>query len=177
MFLKHPHNVQVSREGATVYAVSHSDNIVVAIDPATYRVAAVAATGPAPAHVIEAPNGKVYVTNTADGTVSVYQAPGLQPVGRIQLGDMPHGLRAAAGGSVIVVANTMAGALDLIDPPPTSQWARSLWVPGRPRSRSPPTGTTPMPASPIRPRWSKWIWPPAWSLAPQGCWPPRSSCT
>ena len=73
-------------------------------------------TGPAPAHVIDAPNRKVYVTNTADGTVSVYQAPGLQPVGRIQLGDMPHGLRAAAGGSVIVVANTMAGALDLIDP-------------------------------------------------------------
>ena len=114
--LKHPHNVQVSPDGATVYAVSHSDNIVVAIDPATYTVAAVAATGPAPAHVIDAPNGKVYVTNTADGTVSVYQAPGLQPVGRIQLGDMPHGLRAAAGGSVIVVANTMAGALDLIDP-------------------------------------------------------------
>ena len=114
--LKHPHNVQVSPDGATVYAVSHSDNIVVAIDPATYTVAAVAATGPAPAHVIDAPNGKVYVTNTADGTVSVYQPPGLQPVGRIQLGDMPHGLRAAAGGSIIVVANTMAGALDLIDP-------------------------------------------------------------
>ncbi|MGB8506331.1 YncE family protein [Mycobacterium sp.] len=114
--IKHPHNVQVSHDGATVYAVSNSDNIVVAIDPATYKVAAVAATGPAPAHVIDAPNGKVYVTNMGDGTASVYQGPGLQPVGRIQLGDMPHGLRPAAGGSVIVVANTMAGALDLIDP-------------------------------------------------------------
>ena len=29
---------------------------------------------------------------------------------------MPHGLRPAAGGSVIVVANTMDGALDLINP-------------------------------------------------------------
>lgn len=114
--IKRPHNVQVSRDGATVYAVSNSEDIVVAIDPATYKVVAVAATGPAPAHVIEAPNGKVYVTNTGDGTVSVYQGPGLQPVGRIQLGDMPHGLRPAAGGSIIVVANTMAGALDLIDP-------------------------------------------------------------
>jgi DNA-binding beta-propeller fold protein YncE len=96
-----------------VYAVNNSDDTGVAIDPATYTVAVVASTGPAPAHVIDAPNGKVYVTNTGDGTVSVYQGPGLQPVGRIQLGDMPHGLRAAAGGSVIVVANTMAGALDL----------------------------------------------------------------
>jgi YVTN family beta-propeller protein len=99
-----------------VYAVSNSDDTVVAIDPATYKVAAVAATGPAPAHVIDAPNGKVYVTNMGDGTVSVYRGLGLQPVGRIQLGDMPHGLRPAAGGSVIVVANTLSGALDLIDP-------------------------------------------------------------
>ena len=112
-----------------MYAVSHSDNIVVAIDPATYRVAAVAATGPAPAHVIEAPNGKVYVTNTADGTVSVYQAPGLQPVGRIQLGDMPHGLRAAAGGSDRGRQHH-GGGLGSIDLPPTSQWGAIPVGPG-----------------------------------------------
>ncbi|HEX9835145.1 MAG TPA: hypothetical protein VGA66_19045, partial [Mycobacterium sp.] len=114
--LTEPHNVQIGRDGATVYAVSGSDNLVVAIDAATYKVQAVAPTGPAPAHVIDAPNGKIYVTNSGDGTVSVYQGPGLQPTGRITLGDMPHGLRPAAGGSVIVVANTMAGTLDLIDP-------------------------------------------------------------
>lgn len=34
----------------------------------------------------------------------------------IRLDGMPHGLRPAADGSVIVVANTMDGALDLIDP-------------------------------------------------------------
>jgi YVTN family beta-propeller protein len=102
--LKGPHNVQVGRDGATVYAVS-SNNMVVAIDAATYTVDAVAPTGPAPAHVIEAPNGKVYVTNAGDGSVSVYQALGLQPAGRIELGGMPHGLRPADGGSVIVVAN------------------------------------------------------------------------
>ncbi len=62
--IKHPHNVQVSRDGAIVYAVSNSDDTVVAIDPATYKVAAVAATWPASAHVIDAPNGKVYVTDT-----------------------------------------------------------------------------------------------------------------
>lgn len=117
--LKKPHNVQVGRDSATMHAVSSSsssNNIVVAIDAATYTVEAAASTGPAPAHVIDAPSGRVYVTNTGDGTVWAYQTPGLQPVGRINLGGMPHGLRPAAGGSVIVVANTMAGALDLIDP-------------------------------------------------------------
>lgn len=110
-----PHNVQVARDGAVVYATS-SAGIVMAIDPATYRITASAPTGPHPAHVIEAPNGKVYVTNAGDGTVSVYRAPGLVPAGRIALGGMPHGQRPAAGGSVIVVANMMDGALDLIDP-------------------------------------------------------------
>jgi len=114
--IKGPHNVQVGRGGATVYAVSGGTNTVVAIDATTYTVDAVAATGSAPAHVIEAPNGKVYVTNAADGTVSVYQSPGLVPVGKIDLGGKPHGLRPAAAGSVIVVANTAADRLDLIDP-------------------------------------------------------------
>ena len=113
--LKHPHNVQVSRDGSRVYAVT-GDNRVVAIDATNYTVDAVAPTGPAPAHVIEAPNDKVYVTNADDGTVSVYQTAGLTPVGRIDLGGMPHGLRAADDGSVVVVANTSAGTLDLIDP-------------------------------------------------------------
>lgn len=111
-----PHNVQLSSDGDTAYAVSGSTNRVVAIDTASYAVHAVADTGPGPAHVIEAPNGKVYVTNAGDGTVSVYRAAALTPVTSIDLGGMPHGLRAAADGSVIVVANTMAGRLDLIDP-------------------------------------------------------------
>lgn len=114
--VKEPHNVQVGRDGASVYAVSGGTNQVVAIDAATYTLKAVASTGSAPAHVIDAPNGKVYVTNAEDGTVSVYQSPGLTPVARIDLGGMPHGLRPAAGGSVIVVANTTADRLDLIDP-------------------------------------------------------------
>lgn len=111
-----PHNVQVGDNGATVYATSSGTDLVVAIDTVTYQVKATAPTGPHPAHVIEAPNGKVYVANSGDGTVSVYQSQSLQPAGRIKVGEMPHGLRAAADGSVIVVADHMAGALNLIDP-------------------------------------------------------------
>lgn len=114
--IREPHNVQVGRDGTTVYAVSGGTDTVVAIDPVRYAVNTVAPTGDGPAHVIEAPNGKVYVSDSEDGTVSVFQGPGLTPVGRIELGGMPHGLRPAAGGSVIVVANTMDDKLDLIDP-------------------------------------------------------------
>ncbi|MDJ0401483.1 hypothetical protein [Rhodococcus rhodochrous] len=110
-----PHNVQVGRDGTTVYTVTGDDRVI-AIDPAIYAVRAVAPTGSAPAHVIDAPNGKVYVTDAGDGTVSVFEASGLRPAGRIELGGMPHGLRPAAGGSVIVVADTEAGVIHLIDP-------------------------------------------------------------
>ncbi len=110
-----PHNVQVGHDAATVYATSAGADTVVAIDADTYEVTATAMTGPHPAHVIEAPNGKVYVANSDDGTVSMYQSQSLQPLGRIEVGGMPHGLRAAADGSMIVVANHMTGALDVID--------------------------------------------------------------
>ncbi len=110
-----PHNVQVGRDAATVYATSTGADTVVAIDADTYQVTATAPTGPHPAHVIEAANGKVYVANSDDGTVSMFQGQSLQPVGRIEVGGMPHGLRASTEGSVIVVANHMTGALDVID--------------------------------------------------------------
>lgn len=110
-----PHNVQVGQDSATVYATSASSDMVVAIDAATYEVTATAPTGSHPAHVIEAPSGKVYVADSGDGTVSVFERQSLQPLGRIEVGGMPHGLRASAEGSVIVVANHMTGALDVID--------------------------------------------------------------
>lgn len=110
-----PHNVQVGQDAATVYATSVGTDTVVAIDADTYQVRATGQTGHHPAHVIEAPNGKVYVANADDGTVSIFQSQSLQPLGLIEVGGMPHGLRAASDGSVIVVANHMTGALDVID--------------------------------------------------------------
>src|SRR5690625_76959 len=113
--LTNPHNIQVGLAGTAVYATDTSDRVVT-VDPATYTVAAVAGTGSHPAHAIEAPNGRVYVTNAGDATVSVYHAGGLQPAKTIQLTGMPHGLRAAPNGWLIVVADMPSGALDLIDP-------------------------------------------------------------
>ena len=107
--------MQVGRDGANVYTVSGDDRVI-AVDPQTYTVTAAAPTGVAPAHVIEAPNGKVYVTDAGDGTISVFDAHGLRPAGRITVGGMPHGLRPSGDGSVIVVADTEAGVLHLVDP-------------------------------------------------------------
>lgn len=111
-----PHNVQVGSNPDIVYATSAASAMVVAIAADTYEVVATARTGPHPAHVIEAPNGKVYVANSDDGSVSVFRSGNLEPLGRIDVGGMPHGLRAAADGSVIVVANHSTGALDVVDP-------------------------------------------------------------
>jgi DNA-binding beta-propeller fold protein YncE len=79
----------------------------------------VVTTGATLAHVIEAPNGKIYVTNAGDGTVDVYRLPVLAPVTRIEIGGMPHGLWAAGSGRRFGPGgrqNTAAGRLDLIDP-------------------------------------------------------------
>lgn len=97
--------------------MSGHDNTVVAVDTATYDVSAVESSGASPAHVIDSADGsKVYATNAADGTVSVFGAPGLEPLGTIEVGGMPHGLRGAASGSVIAVASTAASTVDLLDP-------------------------------------------------------------
>ena len=113
--LSNPRSVQIGRDGMTAYAVQ-DDATLVAIDAVTYSVLAVARTGEHPAHVIEAPNAKVYVTDADDAAVSVFATPDLRPVTTIPLDGTPRGLGSAAGGSVIVVANTGTEALDLIDP-------------------------------------------------------------
>ena len=64
---------------------------------------------------------------------------------------MPHGLRAAAGGSVIVVANTMDGAVDLIDPA-TDKYERAVPVGASPAQVAVSSdGSTPTPGPPSRP--------------------------
>ena len=104
----------MSRDGAAVYAVS-SAGLVVAIDPATYRVTAVAQPARNPPTSSKHPMGRS-MSPTPVGTVSVYQAAGLTLRDGSRSTGCRMGCDAAAGGSVIVVANTMDGALDLIDP-------------------------------------------------------------
>ena len=115
-----PHNVQVSPDGTAVWAVSGHNHAVVAIDSASLRVLSTAPTGAGPAHVVLAPDGtRAYVTNAGDDTLSSYDVAGLAagetPEEKfLPLGEGPHGLRPSADGSLLVVANTHAGTVDLV---------------------------------------------------------------
>ena len=119
--IESPHNVQVSPDGAAVWAVSGHNHAVVSIDAASLRVLGAAPTGVSPAHVVLAPDGtRAYVTNAGDDTLSSYEvaevAAGEAAEGTsLKLGEGPHGLRPSADGSLLVVANTHAGTIDLVE--------------------------------------------------------------
>lgn len=108
-----PHNVQAAADGARVWAVTGSDQVVtVATD--RMRLAQVAPTDSSPAHVVEAPDGHVVVTASGQASVYVYDAA-LRPLRRIGLSGRPHGVRLAADGRTAIVANTADGTLDVVD--------------------------------------------------------------
>ncbi len=101
-----PHNVQLSPDSKTVWAVSGHKSLAVAIDTATYKLKGTVPTGKMPAHIIITPNGKsIYVTNGEDNTVTVIDAATMKTVTTIPVGKMPHGLRSSPDGKWIFVAN------------------------------------------------------------------------
>ena len=111
-----PHNVQVSPDGRSVWAVSGHDSMAVMLDAATLAMHGAVPTGAAPAHVIVTPNGKTtYTTNGADGTVTAIDARSMKPVATIPVGAGPHGLRPSPDGRWVVVANVSGSTLSVID--------------------------------------------------------------
>jgi YVTN family beta-propeller protein len=107
-----PHNVQAAADGASVWVVS-GDGLLVALT-ADGTVRATAATEPHPAHVVAAPDGRVFVTSSDGRSLTGYDSA-LQPVVRVELPGSPHGLRLDANARTAVVANTGAGTLDAVD--------------------------------------------------------------
>ncbi len=111
-----PHNVQVSPNGKSVWAVSGHDSLAVMFDASSLQLHGVAATGGAPAHVVLTPDGRTtYTTNGADNTVTAIDAATMMPVATIPVGAGPHGLRASPDGRWVVVANVAGSTLSFID--------------------------------------------------------------
>lgn len=107
-----PHNVQGTNDGTGVWATSSSG--VVQVDAATMGLVGTAGSGDHPAHVVGGPDGSVWVTSAGDGSLWKHAA-GLDQRVRHDLGGAPHGMRVAADGSFVAVANTAAGTVDLVD--------------------------------------------------------------
>jgi YVTN family beta-propeller protein len=59
--------------------------------------------------------GRGFVTDQYDGTVSVFDLSTLKPLKRITVGDYPEGIAATADGSRIIVANWESNSLSVID--------------------------------------------------------------
>lgn len=111
-----PHNVQVSPDGRSVWAVSGHDSMAVMLDAATLALHGTVPTGGAPAHVVVTPDGRTtYTTNGADGTVTAIDSATMKPVATIPVGAGPHGLRPSPDGRWVFVANVSGSTLSVID--------------------------------------------------------------
>lgn len=111
-----PHNVQVSPNGKSIWAVSGHDSLAVMFDASSLQLHGVAATGGAPAHVVLTPDGRTtYTTNGADNTVTAIDSATMASVAEIPVGAGPHGLRPSPDGRRVVVANVAGSTLTFID--------------------------------------------------------------
>jgi len=107
--------VQVSPDGATVWATSHPGMLAAVVDAKTYKLRGHLMTGNGPAHVILTPNGRTaYVTNSEDGTLTAIDARRLVPTGTIRVGRYPHGIRPSPDGRWLYVANLDAGTVSAV---------------------------------------------------------------
>jgi YVTN family beta-propeller protein len=59
--------------------------------------------------------GRGFVTDQYDGTVSVFDLASLAPVKRVTVGDYPEGIMATADAQRIIVANWESNTLSIID--------------------------------------------------------------
>lgn len=111
-----PHNVQVSPDGRTVWAVSGHEGSAVAVDAQDLSLLGAAPVGSAPAHIIVSPDGAtVYVSNSGDNTVTALDAETFGVRTTIPVGAFPHGLRASPDGRWVAVANLRDDSVSLID--------------------------------------------------------------
>ena len=114
--IESPHNVQVSPDGRSMWAVSGSASLAVMVDTKTLGLHGAVPTGSMPAHVVVSPDGKtIYTTNGADNTVSAIDATTMKSVAAIPVGSGPHGLRPSPDGKWVYVANIQGTTLSVID--------------------------------------------------------------
>nr|WP_116322543.1 YncE family protein [Cupriavidus sp. P-10] len=104
----------LSRDERTLYVTNRNDNTVVAIDIATQKITGSAATGKDPTRVYLAPDGRLFVSNYGENSISLFDAV-LKPVGHIALPAQPiavsfHPLRPMA---YVSLTDDTLGMLDL----------------------------------------------------------------
>lgn len=111
-----PHNLQVSPDGGSVWAVSGHDSMAVMVDARRLVLHGAVATGKEPAHVVVTPDGRtVYTTDGGDGTVTAIDVGSMKAIGSVRVGSFPHGMRPSPDGRWLVVANAKGTTLRIVD--------------------------------------------------------------
>ncbi|MDU6746746.1 MAG: YncE family protein, partial [Bradyrhizobium sp.] len=109
-----PFGVTIDGDGQRAYTANVGSNDVSVIDLAEAREVGRIKTGLRP-YAVALAQGKGFVTDQYDGTVTVFDVASLQPLTRITVGDYPEGIAATADGRRIIVANWESNILSVID--------------------------------------------------------------
>src|SRR4051812_9990696 len=84
-------------------------------DSACHQLRTVVPVGKEPSRVIVGANGRVYVSNRQDRSVSVIEPKQAAELTRIAVGTEPTGLALADEGTTLLVANTTNATVSIID--------------------------------------------------------------
>jgi len=109
-----PFGIAVDREGRRAYTANVGSNDVSVIDIAENSEIGRVKTGLRP-YAVALAQGRGFVTDQYDGTVSVFDLATLKPLKRITVGDYPEGIAATADGLRIIVANWESNSISVID--------------------------------------------------------------
>lgn len=115
---KTPSHLWIDQESRTAYATMQDSDELVAFDLATQQIKWRASTGPMPADVYGAPDGKrLFIGLTGSDSVEVFDISGAQPrsIQRIKTGNGAHAFRAAGDGVHLYVSNRVANTISKID--------------------------------------------------------------
>ncbi|CAG1022831.1 PE-PGRS family protein PE_PGRS18 [Methylococcales bacterium] len=111
---KHPFGIHLSEDGTKLYSANVESNDLSVVDLATFTLSKTVTVGDRPYAVGEA-QGRLFVTNQYDASVSVIDTKDLKPVATIKVGEYPEGIATHPDGKQVYVANWMGNSVSVID--------------------------------------------------------------
>ena len=110
-------SLAVSLDGSRLYVADEDNDAIVVIDPAksAERVVARVTVGDGPQKVLVAPDGRVFVANRYDRSVSVVDVAAGRLAGRIEVGAEPVALSLSVDAKTLFVANHTDRSLSVVD--------------------------------------------------------------
>ena len=110
-----PHNIAFTPDGRFAYVSSWHEDEVWKIDVTKREVIKSITVGPAPAHVLVAPAGKIYVSVMGADYVAVIDANTDTVIGKVTIGQGPHGMGHTPDWTSLVVVEAHGARAAIVD--------------------------------------------------------------